>query len=101
MSKRFTTDIGGDLNINGDSGFFKAKYDGVCKLCGFSFEKSETVHYVGGKIAHDTCHDHSERDRFSDDGGSDAKREPSFVIRGKRKPKVCPECHIEHAGECF
>lgn len=38
------------------AGYFRSKYVGTCKVCGYSFEKNEILHYVGPLIAHENCH---------------------------------------------
>lgn len=56
---------------------FEAKYPGMCAY-GDRIEPGDVCTYVDGEIAHTEC-----------DAGYDL-----------RTPKVCPDCHLEHAGGC-
>ncbi|QGJ90125.1 hypothetical protein HWC80_gp087 [Mycobacterium phage Indlulamithi] len=86
---------------------FKAKYGGVCNQCGFSYEKGEAVHYVKDRVAHEHCHANTQFDNYPAVDDEDRRIHRSvansegYVARGIRKPKLCKECHIEHAGECW
>lgn len=77
---------------------FKAKYPGVCHVCGFDWEPGEYIHYVDDKVAHEHCHSTSgsdfTRDRESVSGTT------TFKVRGKREPKLCQSCFQYHNGEC-
>ena len=88
------------------AGYFRSKYVGTCKVCGYSFEKNEILHYVGPLIAHENCHGTTElnaaltRTEYVDR----PEPAPSFVIIGERKPKLCRDCMLEHGvsqKECW
>lgn len=97
-------------SVNGEStlspGYFRAKWGGVCGVCGYSYDKDEICHYVGKHAAHETCHgvDGSDGLRHPtmqfDRNGHSVSPEPSYVVKGKRKPKLCGDCHLEHNGDC-
>lgn len=74
---------------------FKAKYPGNCADCRFSFEVGEEIHYVEDRLCHANC-----GANLTEDHAPQVISE-GFTVRGRRQPKVCSQCHIEHAGECF
>ncbi|AAN02157.1 gp103 [Mycobacterium phage Barnyard] len=64
-----------------------------CPRCGRPLVKGQYGRFhrdYGDELVHDGCsdyeHAHSE------------PREPSYRVHGKRKPKLCSLCHMEHAG---
>lgn len=84
---------------------FIAKYSGTCGVCAFYIEKGETIHYVGGQVAHEHCHgDNTVRGPYERaEREAAARAEPAYVKRGGRKNPMCPNCFCEHAegAECY
>ena len=99
-------------------GQFISKFDGVCSVCGFATQIGDILHFVNDKAAHVTCHstspDATESDgysyarrldgfrrfgNFNDNAGGESEEFKSGApVRGKRKPKMCDKCFMEHAG---
>lgn len=76
------------------SAIFAAKWAGTCHVCGFNWEKGEYIHYVEGRVAHEHCGATDEPDHKV------PYRTPAYAVRGKREPKLCGTCFLEHNGEC-
>ena len=68
---------------------FFAKYDGECASC-------DSVIYAGERIGYDENNKICCEECLSGDSPQPLP-EPT---RTKRQ-KVCPECHLAHAGACF
>ena len=71
---------------------FIAKYDGQCPRCSKRIHAGDDVRFVDdyGGVCHDGCHDID-----------CPTKQPSYKVKGARKPALCPDCHMEHAGECM
>ena len=75
------------------SAVFSARYEGFCDRCGFPIKVGQDIRYHDDfpGVVHTGC------------------REPEVAIRVRqvrtaqppRRPAVCKDCHIEHAGECW
>ncbi|AZS12641.1 hypothetical protein HWB99_gp105 [Mycobacterium phage DrLupo] len=65
-----------------------------CPRCGRPLLRGQYGRFhrdYGDELVHDGCSDyeaaHEHRDR-------------KYRVSGARKPKLCPDCHMEHNGEC-
>jgi hypothetical protein len=80
---------------------FVAKYDSICPKCGFMIEVGDDAVMLNvprggsysGLTVHDRCKDMVHEERV-------AQPEQGYVVKGRRKMLVCPDCHLEHVGEC-
>ncbi|OBJ19884.1 hypothetical protein [Mycobacterium sp. 1245801.1] len=80
---------------------FVAKYNGCCPGCGTRIRVGDEVDYAGRKVVHAGCVD-ATTDPFADRYEPDTDDEPQPVITGRRNhERLCGECHLKHAGECW
>jgi hypothetical protein len=81
---------------------FKAKWSGVCGVCGISYNKNEFLHYVNNKVAHEFCHSPDGSDFERQVSGHGYYRSEEYRVKGKRNhEKPCASCGLTHAGECW
>lgn len=78
---------------------FRAKYDGVCCLCGYSFEKGENIKSVDVKYAHEDC---TETEDFEPVSIREDYRS-HYIKKGGKDHPVCKSCNVIHppSQECW
>lgn len=71
-----------DQPTSRSSGWFAAKFPGICETCGEGFEQGWIVRYEGSDLVH---------------------ADPDDCMQFKDRPiqKPCRKCFLVHSGECF
>lgn len=77
------------------SASFSAQYVGMCRRCGLPIQPGQDIRYHRdfADAIHSGC-----RAPKSAPAQSGVNRIAKVV--GARHPQLCPDCHLEHAGDC-
>ncbi len=83
------------------SAVFLARYSGYCGRCGFEIRVHQDVrfHRDFDGVIHDGCRAPAVTIRTT--GVTTGRRTRTTGAGVYRQPEFCPECHLEHAGECW
>ena len=73
---------------------FSARHRDLCERCGKYIQPGDAIRYHrdSSGVVHNGC-------RPPHLTVTVVRETP--VVTGTRKPMVCPECHLEHAGPCW
>ena len=83
------------------SAVFAAKFPSQCERCGSPISVGQDVrfHLDFSDPVHDGCNPPRATARAT---GAGASPPPRTAARVKaRPPRPCPDCHLEHGGECW
>jgi hypothetical protein len=70
---------------------FTARYGGICDRCGLPIRQDLRFHRDFAGVVHTGC-------RSPKVG---VRRIDLQTVENARQPSVCPDCHLEHAGQCW
>jgi hypothetical protein len=82
------------------SAVYAARYGSICARCGFPITVGQDIRFRHDFGAvHDGCRPPKVTIRTISTASTPQPR--SAPVMPARRPMLCPECHLEHAGGCF